>query len=356
MAAETFKCPNCGAYINFNPNNQDFKCPYCGTVSSKEEILKKAEQYEEKAETTKTTENSNNEKEKNSGDNTVLYSCKNCGAQIVTTETTSATFCYFCHSPIVLTDRLSNENKPDRLIPFKISKDKALKQFKSFIEKKKYIPAKFFEKSQLEKMSGVYYPYWSADFKGNGRFEGEGTRVSTIVMGDYNVTTTKYYKVIREANMKFNDVMRSALKKNERRLADGIHPFDQQASEDFSSAYLSGFVAENKDLEREEVESDINSEVEGYVKQLLTRDSSYVSLNGECYSEFPDRKFEYYLLPTWVLTYNGTDKKNYYYSMNGQSGNVCGELPIDKKKLFAHSSLIALAITIVLCIGGYFLW
>ena len=53
-----------------------------------------------------------------------LFLCPNCGAEIVTDATTAATYCYFCHNPVVLSGRLSGEFLPNKVLPFAIEKKK----------------------------------------------------------------------------------------------------------------------------------------------------------------------------------------------------------------------------------------
>ena len=88
----------------------------------------------------------------------VVYTCPNCGAEIVTDATTAATYCFYCHNPVVLSGRLSGEYMPDFVLPFKISKEQAIEKFLSFARKKRFIPKDFFEKNQVQKMTGVYFP------------------------------------------------------------------------------------------------------------------------------------------------------------------------------------------------------
>ena len=66
--------------------------------------------------------------------------------------------------------------------------------------------------------------------------------------------------------------------------------------------------------------------------------------------------WSYVLLPVWTITYKGRDGKVYYYSMNGQNGNICGDLPVDRPRLALTSILIALCILVFGLLGGYFLW
>ena len=34
----TFKCPGCGAYLEFQPDSQRFDCPYCDSSFTKEQV------------------------------------------------------------------------------------------------------------------------------------------------------------------------------------------------------------------------------------------------------------------------------------------------------------------------------
>ena len=44
--------------------------------------------------------------------------------------------------------------------------------------------------------------------------------------------------------------------------------------------------------------------------------------------------------------------KIYYFSMNGQTGKVYGELPIDYKKISLVSGIVSLVTLVILLLGG----
>ena len=67
------------------------------------------------------------------------YSCPSCGAEIITDATTAATFCYYCHNPVVLSGRLEGKYLPDMVVPFQLDKKKATESFLSFVKKKKFV-------------------------------------------------------------------------------------------------------------------------------------------------------------------------------------------------------------------------
>ena len=47
--------------------------------------------------------------------------------------------------------------------------------------------------------------------------------------------------------------------------------------------------------------------------------------------------------------------KIYYFACNGQSGKVCGQLPVDSRKLWILFAQIFLPLLAILLAAGYFL-
>ena len=167
MAAITWKCPNCGGELVFEPSLQKYQCPYCVSTFTQEELeeMKPAESAEHspEPETAQAEDSHQEEPETTDADHAgeaALYSCPSCGAEIITDATTAATFCYYCHNPVVLEGRLSGDFLPDQIIPFQIDRETAVKKFGEFIGKKRFVPKAFYNESQIEKLTGVYYPYW----------------------------------------------------------------------------------------------------------------------------------------------------------------------------------------------------
>ena len=52
MAAITYKCPNCGGELVFDPDLAKYKCPFCNSIFTQEELdrLKPSSAKEQKAE------------------------------------------------------------------------------------------------------------------------------------------------------------------------------------------------------------------------------------------------------------------------------------------------------------------
>ncbi|MDY3917911.1 MAG: TFIIB-type zinc ribbon-containing protein [Candidatus Limivivens sp.] len=372
MAAVSYKCPNCGGELRFDPVSQKYKCEYCLSYFDDvpEEEAKRQEEYTGAGEGTDSGSDRGAEMGRESGDaaetgggdgaaggEAVVYTCPSCGAEIVTDATTAATFCYYCHNPVVLEGRLSGEYLPDRVIPFKLDKKKATEAFLSFVKKKKFVPGAFFNERQIEKLTGVYYPYWICDTKGNGELQGTATRVRVWQAGDMEYTETKTYLVKRAGAMELKELPKNALKKADRQLCEGVWPYDLGSSVPFEMGYLSGFQAEKRDLDRADLEEEVQADVQEYGKRLMRESvNSYDTFHVEkTQIQTEDQKWNYMLLPVWVLTYRDKAGKQYYYAMNGQNGEFGGVLPIDRGKLAALFFGVAIPVLIACLLGGYFL-
>ena len=365
MAAIIYKCPCCGGELVFDPAAQRYKCEYCGSDFDQQELdsLTPAQGGESRTEETVEAEETAWSEEGNRMENgdskeqtsAVLYSCPSCGAQIVTDETTAATFCFYCHNPVILSGRLSGDYLPDKIIPFAIDKKVATEKFLKYVRKKRFVPKAFFQKNQIEKLSGVYYPYWEYDCELNAGIEGEATKVRTWVSKDMEYTETQIFHIRRQGEVRLNDMTRNALQKTNRELVEGVQPFRMSEKKNFTMGYLSGFLAERRDLERSEFEPELRQEAKEYSRRIL-RDtvSGYSTVHvQDTEMQMKQEDWQYLLLPVWVLTYAGKNGQRYYYAMNGQTGTVCGKLPIDYKKLGLTSGLVGAVIMILCLIGGF---
>lgn len=341
MSAISFKCPNCDGELLFDPGTQKYKCEYCNSLFSQEDIEPAEESKEESV-----TEAG------------VLYTCPSCGAQIVTDATTAASFCYYCHNPVILKGRLEGDFLPDRIIPFVIDRETAKKEFLQFFHKKKFIPKAFFQKNQMDCLAGVYFPYWVCHVSMRGHMTAKGTNVRKWRSGELEYTETSFYEIEREGNIELKNLTKYALRKANGELSTGILPYRMEEARPFSVGYLSGFQAEKRDIEKTEIQNGLRAETEQYAQKMLRESiNGYQSVTGVKSSYDSKREqYAYTLFPIWTLTYRGKDNKVYYYSMNGQTGKVCGKLPIDYKKVMLTAFITALAVLASGLLGGYFLW
>ena len=372
----THKCPNCGGPLLFNPKDQKFHCEYCLNIYTEEEVTRYEQQQheahlenpstttaeenltftaEEEASATQQTETTENEAAAGTME---IFNCPSCGAQIVTDATTAATYCYYCHNPVVLAGRLSGEFLPENVLPFTIEKDEAIEKFLAWTKKKWFVPKAFFNKDQIDKLTGVYFPYWATDAEVDGTMQANGTVIRIWRIGDIEYTETKQFAVSRAGKLSFKELVKNALSKNtQQKMVEGVQPFPLDKVIDFKSQYLAGFQAEKRDIEYEAIKSQIQSELKDYSEKLLKDTANgYTTLTGvRTSASITNEVNNYVLLPVWLVTYRSNDssKKVYYYAMNGQTGKVSGVLPISQKKLGLTALGIFAGLAILFLIGGY---
>lgn len=333
LSVQTHKCPNCGGSLALDPVTQKLTCQMCQSLFDVHDVDDATE----------------------SGARISVYSCPSCGAALATDETTAATACYYCHNPVVLSGRLTDELRPDSVTPFAIDRQTAQKKFEQWTRKKRFVPKPFFEQ-RAQGMTGVYYPYWQGDFDYEASFDGQATRVSRVTTRTHIVVTTQHFHVLREGAITFRRVMRNALKKADRTLADGVMPYPAEEAEPFHAGYLTGFTAEARDMQIADIEPDIKQELNGYIKPLLTEGATFNTLTGATRCRVKSARYRYTLLPAWVFTYKGEKGKIYTYSINGQTGKVCGRLPISVGRLAAACAGLGALVCAIMMAGGYFLW
>lgn len=327
----TYKCPNCDAGLLFDAEAQLFKCEFCLSKFTETELnnTDSAKKAEEKA------------KENDAFRSEILeYRCSSCGAEVIAEKNTAADFCYYCHNPIVLTDKVSGEFKPTKIIPFKFDKEEAKQSLLRFVKKRWFVPKDYFSLENIDHITGVYYPFWVTDADTDSEMSGIGKNVRTWRSGDYRYTETTTYAVHRRGAIHFEDITTSAISTEDKAMLEGILPYPIEDYQDFSMPYLQGYVAKKRDIERADLQGEVKSRMNGYARTLLERTTSYTSLDvNHLDVAILKSHWEYSLMPIWILTYNKKHKrspkkdKTYVYAMNGSTGKVYGEMPVSIPKL-----------------------
>lgn len=317
------KCPSCGSPIVFDPKSGCFKCSHCKSVYKADEI-KNMDDKKQKVD----------ENDQNIDDKYVTYSCPDCGAAIIADEETSATFCIYCGNSSIIKNRLTGKFAPSKIIPFKKDKIDAVEAFKKLKKGRPFIPKEFLNENNIEKIRGVYIPFWLFNIESSGYMETRATKVKSWTIGNTRYTKTDFYDVVREANMSFLRIPVDGSTRFDDDIMNTIEPFDYSELEDYNHAYLSGFLAEKYNVESDNAYKDAIPRMEQSTVDVLLN-----SINGYATKKVKTKKIdnkelskEYVLLPVYMVNIKYQDKY-YLFAMNGQTGEFVGNIPIDKKKV-----------------------
>lgn len=357
----TYQCPNCSAALEYNNALGKFKCLFCDSEFTEEDIKKRFAENEGfelsqenlEAEQEAAQDEANRQAEEFAGAS-ALYTCPNCGAGVICDSLTASTRCHFCHTPVILTGRLSGEFRPNLIIPFTRTREQAETAFKEYCKGKFLLPKGFAGEAQIQNITPLYVPYWLKSGTVDAFMEAEGHKVHSWRAGDTRFTNTKIFSVTRRAEMTFVRVPCDGSKRIDDSLMESIEPFDYTGIKPFSMSYLSGCGAEKYDVTAQEAAPVIDKRISDAAADLLRSDMNGYSTIAEKRRNisFTKQQTVYGLLPVWFLnyTYKGRD---YPFVMNGQTGCNFGILPVSglKKFLFGAGLFIVLGVLLSL-LGG----
>lgn len=324
-----YECPSCGAGLRFDPEKQLIKCDYCGNEFRTEEIekLKLKESIEDSYEAT-------------------VYRCKQCGAKLITTEETIATFCSYCGSAALLKNEKVKKHKPKYVIPFSKTKEECVEAYRKKLKNALFAPNDMAEEQQVEKIRGIYMPYWIYSFNKKGPHTARGQKYNRRV-GDYVYYDD--YAIDTNLDAKCSGITHDASANFSDELSECIAPFSMKEKKEFSPTYLSGFYADSEDVEKNEYTKEMSEIVNKQANKKLREDYTYRRYNAKVDVNMDLDSAEIGLFPVYFLaTKNKKGDRISYAVINGQTGKVAAEIPIDFKKYIITSIVLAIIIFIML--------
>ncbi|MCR5675852.1 MAG: hypothetical protein K6G16_09105 [Lachnospiraceae bacterium] len=349
----SYKCPACEGPLRFDGKTQKLKCDYCDGLYTVEEVERLVAEKTAKAEVAREKEDAridaaNAEAASYGGEmETNTYVCTSCGAALDTDATTAVTTCPYCGNPTAIAGQMSKAVKPDFCIPFRFEKKDAIKALKEYYHGKRLLPKSFTENNHLEEIQGVYVPFWMFSGSAHADMEFEGKDSNTHRQGDEEITETKVYRVRRSGDVAFSRIPADGSSKMPDDLMDSIEPFNYEDLKPFSMAYLPGFLANRYDVSGDDVKERARQRAEH-----TTADEMRASVQHESVTETSRNiqvsmnKPEYAVFPVWLLS-TKWEGQNFLFAMNGQTGKMIGNLPVDKGKATMYFVLIAAGLSVV---------
>ncbi len=326
-----FNCPNCGGSLVFDIQTQTLKCQHCGSSMNVEEY------------------HTNNQADAQTDEFGVhTYTCRNCGAELSAPDAAFTGFCSYCGYENVMEEKLDSMTRPKYIIPFQVTKEKCRRNFKLHTHLP-YVPSEFRNPEFLETFRGIYIPYWMYDISFADPLVLKAYK--SYRDGDYRVYDSytvpvklegATYGVPYDASRAFDDS-----------IAAELTPFRKEDLKEFREEYLAGFYADKADVGPGRYEKDAVD----YAADVMIRSINLQLDDGiwvENSSENPVsrqmqtgvRQADSALFPVWFLTWRNRDRVAYAI-MNGQTGKLSFDVPVDLKKIG-----IAIALSTALIYAG----
>lgn len=372
------KCPQCGAELRFDPATQLLVCDYCGGTQVpsllQEEVSSAEEQVQDTDKSTAETVVSDHMADVVTRDTSVStgvedeeikesqekvkalepediklveYVCPNCGGTLYSVMESVNGFCSFCGSQVMLQSRFSSMKPPKGVIPFIKTKEECKKIYTDLMKKNFFAPDELKDAEYLEQFRGIYMPYHVFNVDVNDDVALKGTK--SYRKGDYFYTETYtgsahlsafYHGLSYDASSTFSD-----------HFSEAIAPYDAHMIEPFDPDYLAGFYADMPDVSADCYSQDATAfaldQIVPEMYQGWSGNITWEDVRGQIPLTAQSTKAYTAFFPVWFLSYKKNDRVAYAV-INGVTGKISCDTPINTKKFIACCFLLAIPIYIIL--------
>lgn len=322
------KCPNCTAELEFDAQSQQVTCDYCGSTFNPKEL---------EIEVKKATEQEANETYEGKS-----YSCSQCGATLLTFDETAITFCSYCGSQAMIESKMIKKNNPQFIIPFKKTQEECINAYKNKLSKSFFTPNYMKSDIVVSKFRGIYIPYCIYKLAYHGDTTNKGSKYA-YRRGDYVYYND--YNIYAHVDAEYDGISYDMISNLYDKFSHSI-PHNFKEAEPFNANYLAGFYADMADVGDTIYEDDAikiaNNDSERYMSRRREF-SKYGCHNPKVKFQVAEKKMG--MFPLYFLAIR--DKTNKYVNyaiVNGQTGKVVVDLPVDFKKYILASLLLTIPI------------
>lgn len=385
MADLQYICPACAAPIAYDINRSLMACAHCLSTFTVEEVEAYSRQLPQDEESALSSneerglgepqiaaeENAREprqEKRREAGSNagrswevndgTTLdattdaqfshLQCNSCGAQIVADPEVISTRCAYCNNTLVAVSRMEATRVPEVILPFQIDREAMIKAFLHASTGKFLLPPQFRSRHVIREAVGMYVPFWLYDGRAEGTMHFDAHNSHEHREGDYHVTTTSSFRVMRSGAIDFHGIPVCASVHVERERADAVEPFDASKIVPFQTAYLAGYAAQSFTIPSAQAHHVGESRAIQSLADYLSSTVNYQRVTVQDQDvTFHEGKVTYALLPMWFLNIE-YQRTLYQFIINGQTGEVVGTFPVSSRRLWR----LRLAYFLVGFLGG----
>ncbi len=329
-----YECPNCGGNLRYDIPSKMMACASCDSKFDLYEVSDKngAQEQEDAYEVT-------------------VFTCPQCGGEIYSTDNTAAGFCTFCGSSAVLESRLQKEHRPKYIIPFGKTKEQCKKAYMKMMGKAVFAPKELKSEKHINEFRGIYMPYWIYDVQQGGpdvQLRGTTERRK----GDYIITS--HYSLDMDLEADYDGIAYDASSSFSDTISEKLAPFDTKEMKEFTPAYLSGFYADSADVDNSLYAQEAEEFALGETQRFIANDSKLRKYTIEDTGRTLERKLHSKvdqvngaMFPVWFMAYKNNNRVA-YATVNGQTGKVVADLPVDVPKYLGASAILTIPIFLLL--------
>lgn len=346
-----YPCPNCNAELNYDADAAALLCSHCRTKIAIEQSIESV------------NENNLDGFLKSAAHqlkqpvSVLVFRCSNCGKENNIPENEPITECAHCGTNAVNPQAYEKEIfHPKGLLPFEISKNEVADVYSSWIGKGWFSPDKLKKENILDKLEGVYLPFWTFDAQTHAEWSGEGgeyyyeTEFYTGSNGKQQsrqVQHTRWYDRSGDVDGFYDDILICGSTKISQKECAKIFPFKLQKIVPFDYKFLLGWKETHAEKSTEECIALSKDIIENAVYNACAAEckiDTYRNLDVDV--TYSSETYKHVLLPIWFCDYWYNGKK-YHFMVNGQTGSIDGTKPVSAGKVTLAVILFILVVAVI---------
>ncbi len=355
-----FKCPQCGAETAYSVADGGLKCTHCGYYQppAAKAVGTRAAEQEFTVETVNLAAHGWGVSRKE-------LACNKCGAVTSIAADALTLTCPFCGSrEVVQREEVQEVLRPRFLIPFKIDVEACKTIARQWLGSSWMTPAELQKVAVMATFSGIFLPYWTFDALTSADWKAEVghtvTRTHHDSKGQVRTSTEIVWRwESGRAQVKIDDLVVPGTVRLSGLLLNKLRNYDLRQLTPYDPEFLAGFQAQAYDVPLEKAWDAGRQEMRERTRQAcLSQASTSKVRNFSMMVDFADERWRYILLPIYLAAYRYADK-TYQVIVNGETGAIAGQRPVDWNKVWlaiaaimAPAALLGLVGLLTVLLGG----
>ena len=331
-----FACKNCGGNVKFDIKSGQLACEYCHSLFD-------PYAYEDKT----------SDAEVQKDFDATIFTCPQCGGEILSTDDTAAGFCSFCGASTVLYSQHAKGAQAAYIIPFAKSKDDCKQAYMGLMKKAIFAPKELKDPKFIDGFQRYLHALLDILCNPEGSYFTSGEKIPPF----RRYIITDHYRLEGDLDAYYKGLSYDASSSFDDSISEKLAPYDVKNMKRFTPAFLSGFYADTADLPSTIYASDAMDAACTNTVNEISKEPAFTGLSVDSDSAALSplslgttvKETDYSMFPVWFLSYRNKDRVA-YATVNGQTGKVVADLPISVGKFLLGSLIAAIPVYILLCL------
>lgn len=330
-----FRCPQCDGATAYSAADGGLTCSFCGYHEGpqQEVVGKGAQEFEFTVETMHQATHGWGVERKE-------LVCQSCSAHITFSTEMLTQTCPFCGSnQVVQTKAPQDVLRPRFLVPVTITADDCRQKTAEWLRSSWMLPKELDRLARTAEYAPIYLPFWTFDAHTSAAWRAEVGHTKTKRVRVNNQWQTRTETVWRwesgQANVTIDDlVVQGTNQLSGKLIQQGLRRYDLSKMVPYEAMYLAGIQAQAYDIGLEEAWELGRRQMRERTKQAcINQASSRKIRNFSMNLDFNDESWRYILLPVYLANYR-YGHESYQVVINGQTGEMAGQRPVDWRKIW----------------------